>query len=150
MQVMHGGMSMTMLLLCFILLLVGGNAFIVNRNSKGGFRTSISAAKGPRPIHKEFTVEKATPEKLDLLQVSSWPRWSTNGSEKYKVGIKSPLKVYDTNELSYIISGKMEITPVDPPGQPVLVQAGDFVTFPDGFACHWFVIETVVKNWYLY
>ena len=95
------------------------NAFILCKSHNK--LAPIAAAKGPRPIHKEFTVEKATPEKLELLQVSSWPRWSTNGSEKYKVGIKSPLKVYDTNELSYIISGKMEITPVDPPGQPVMV-----------------------------
>ncbi len=139
-----------MLVLCFVLLFIVSsiNAFVFPSNKR--ISSCIGAAKGPRPIHKEFTVEKATAEKLDLLEVSSWPRWTTNGSEKYKVGIKSPLKVYDTNELSYIISGKMEITPVDPPGQPVLVQAGDFVTFPDGFACHWFVIETVVKNWYLY
>ena len=63
------------------------------------------------------------------------------------------MKVYDSNELSYIISGKMEITPVDDnnkPQDPVLVQAGDFVTFPDGFACYWYVIETVKKHWYLY
>ena len=133
----------------FILLVLGHVDAYIPRRSRNKL-APIAAAKGPRAIHKEFTVEKATPEKLDLLQVSSWPRWSTNGSEKYKVGIKSPLKVYDTNELSYIISGKMEITPVDPPGPPVMVEAGDFVTFPDAFACHWFVIEPVVKNWYLY
>lgn len=103
----------------------------------------------PRPLHSVFTVEKATEEIKEELGVKSWGRWSTAGSEKYKVGIKSPLKVYDGNELSYIISGKMEITPVQT-GVPVVVQAGDFVTFPDGFACHWFVIETVVKNYYLY
>lgn len=113
----------------------------------------LSNAKGPRPIHKEFTVEKGTPEKKELLDVKSWPTWSTAGSEKYKVGIRSPMKVYDTNELSYIISGKMNITPIDDnnqPKEPVLVQAGDFVTFPDGFACYWDVIETVKKHWYLY
>ena len=87
---------------------------------------------------------------LEDLGVSSWPRWSTAGSEKYKKGVKSPLKVYDCNELSYVQSGSMEITPVDPPGQPVLVQAGDFVTFPDGFACYWFVNEVVTKSWYIY
>ena len=59
------------------------------------------------------------------------------------------VKVYDTNELSYIIKGKMEIIP-QATGQPILVQAGDFVTFPDGFACYWYVIEPVVKHWYLY
>jgi len=47
----------------------------------------------------------------------------------------------------------MEITPVgddNKPKEPVLVQAGDFVTFPDGFGCYWYVIETVKKHWYLY
>ena len=112
-------------------------------------RSKTLLAGFPKPIHKEFTVEKATPEKLEDLGVKSWPTWSTAGSEKYKVGIKSPLKVYDTNELSYIISGDMEIIPKET-GIPIPVKAGDFVTFPDGFECYWFVKETVRKNWYLY
>jgi len=134
-------------------------------------------AKGPRPLHKEFTVEKATPEQLEEMQVKSWGQWSTKGSPKYKVGVKSPLKVYDCNELSYIISGKMEIIP-EATGEPVLVQvdkrtlpfwrsnislprqdsehhapsaqAGDFVTFPDGFPCYWYVIEEINKHYYIY
>ena len=43
---------------------------------------------------------------------------------------------------------KFKSTPKD--GKPVIVQAGDFVTFPDGFPCYWFVIEPVVKHYYLY
>ena len=62
---------------------------------------------------------------------------STAGSVKYVTGKKSPLKVYDCNELSYIISGKMEIIP-EKTGEKILVQAGDFVTFPDGFPCYWY------------
>ena len=112
-------------------------------------RRETSIGGFPRPIHKEFTVEKASPEMLEELAVKTWPTWSTAGSEKYKVGIKSPLKVYDTNELSYIISGDMEIIPKDT-GVPVPVKPGDFVTFPDGFECYWFVKETVKKHWYLY
>lgn len=111
---------------------------------------SVAQYAGPRPLHKVFTVEKATEELKQELSVASWGRWSTQGTDKYITGVKSPLKVYDCNELSYIISGKMTITPADPPGEPVLVQAGDFVTFPDGFACYWFVIDPVVKNWYIY
>ncbi len=84
-----------------------------------------------KPIHKDpenpmksvFTVEKATEEKIAELGVKSWPTWSTEGSAKYKTGEISPLKVYDTNELSYIISGKMEIIPEET-GEPVLVEAG--------------------------
>lgn len=144
-------MNTSQVILVFIMLMIlSTNGF--NRRLSS-VRSIASFATGPRPIHTEFTVEKATPEKKDLLNVVAWPTWSTAGSTKYQTGVKSPLKVYDTNELSYIISGKMEITPVDDkgnPGTPALVQAGDFVTFPDGFSCYWFVIETVKKHWYLY
>ena len=51
--------------------------------------------------------------------------------------------------LSYIISGKMTITPQET-GVPVEVNAGDFVTFPAGFACFWHVMEVVTKHYYLY
>ena len=84
-----------------------------------------------KPIHKDpsnpmksvFKVEKATEKQLAELGVKSWPTWSTEGSAKYKTGEISALKVYDTNELSYIISGKMEIIPEET-GKPVLVQEG--------------------------
>jgi hypothetical protein len=100
-------------------------------------------------LRKVFTVEKGTPEVLESMNVDSWGSWSTRGSPKYQVGKKSPLKVYDGSELSYITSGKMEITP-EATGIPVLVQKGDFVTFPDGFPCYWYVIETIEKQYYLY
>ena len=102
-----------------------------------------SERMGKRPLHKVFTVEKATEELMTELGVKKWPTWSTagrgiisthntprhvnilsishmdthththyncnTGSEKYVVGKKSPLKVYDGNELSYIVSGSMDI-----------------------------------------
>ena len=105
---------------------------------------------GPRPLHDEFTVEMASPELLEDLKVKQWGIWGTEGSAKYKKGIKSPLKVYDCNELSYIISGSMTITPAVEGGEPVVVEKGDFVTFPEGFACYWFVKEPIVKNYYIY
>ena len=112
-------------------------------------RSACAVRAGPRPLHTVFTVEKATPELKKELGVDKWGVWGTEGTARYKTGIKSPLKVYDCNELSYIISGSMEITP-EATGVPVLVQAGDFVTFPNGFACYWFVKEAVTKNYYLY
>jgi homoserine kinase type II len=104
---------------------------------------------GPRPLHKKFTVAKATEEQLKEMDVANWPTWSTKGNAKYAVGQTAPLKVYDTNELSYIISGKMEIIPEET-GEPVLVQAGDFVTFPEGFPCQWRVLEEINKHWFCY
>ncbi|KAJ1621791.1 hypothetical protein T492DRAFT_1067030 [Pavlovales sp. CCMP2436] len=118
-------------------------------------RRSASGMVGPRPIHRPdgftsvFTVEKATPEQMKDLGVDNWPTWSTRGSVKYMVGERSLLKVYSGNELSHIIAGKMEIIPEET-GVPVLVQPGDFVTFPDEFRCYWHVIEEVRKHYYLY
>lgn len=114
-----------------------------------------AAGNGPRALHKTFTVEPATPTKLEELDVLSWPTWCTDGTAKYKTGVRSPLKVYDTNELSYVTKGQMEITPADAKtgeaiGEAVLVSPGDFVTFPDGFACYWFVKQAVTKHWHLY
>merc|ERR1711968_357130 len=112
-------------------------------------KVNFALEGSPRPLHGEFTVKKASPEELQDLGVTKWPTWSTEGSPKYKVGIQSPLKVYDCWELSYIISGSMEIIP-EATGMPVLVQAGDFVTFPNEFPCYWKVIEPVNKHWYCY
>ena len=96
----------------------------------GRAHVAMNFAKA-KPIHKDpsnpmksvFKVEKATEKQLAELGVKSWPTWSTEGSAKYKTGEISALKVYDTNELSYIISGKMEIIPEET-GKPVLVQEG--------------------------
>lgn len=122
----------------------------VDNGSLFAFTRSMTALYGaPRPLHTKFSVEKATPELLNELGVSNWPTWSTDGSAKYKVGIKSPLKVYDCNELSYIFEGDMDIIPKDT-GIPVPVQVGDFVTFPDGFECYWYVKEVINKHWYIY
>lgn len=43
----------------------------------------------------------------------------------------------------------MEIIP-ESTGVPVLVQAGDFVTFPEDFRCYWYVIDEINKHWYVY
>jgi hypothetical protein len=135
------------------------NAFtsiVTNRNHKMSnpvagplFVTTKSKKGGPRPLHTEFTVEKATPELLEELDVMNWPTWSTDGSPKYKVGIKSPLKVYDCNELSYVTDGEVDIIHA-PTGKVSTVRKGDFVTFPDGYECYWYVKETITKNWYIY
>jgi uncharacterized cupin superfamily protein len=116
---------------------------------RGKVQMNVVSSGSPRPIHSEFTVEKATPEKMAELGVANWPTWSTADSEKYKVGIKSQLKVYGINELSYIISGEVDIIPKST-GIPVTVKAGDFVTFPNGFECYWHVKDVVTKNWYEY
>jgi mannose-6-phosphate isomerase-like protein (cupin superfamily) len=136
--------------LALVCLLVAVSAFKAP-TLKPAFSSSFALSGSARPLHTSgaFTVEKASPEIKSELGVTEWPTWATEESPKYKVGIKSPLKVYDCNELSYLISGSMTITCVET-GKEHLVQTGDFVTFPNGFACHWLVHEPVVKHWYCY
>ena len=95
-------------------------------------------AKGPRDLFQEFTVQPCSPETYKEMGIDRWGVWSTRDSPKYKVGIRSPLKVYDCNELSYVTSGKMSITPDEGPnkGVAISVKPGDFVFFPDGFSCY--------------
>lgn len=136
-----------LLLLCLVAMTL---AFRSNIPLK---RTSPVCSAGPRDLFKEFTVEACPPKLKEELGIARWGTWSTAGSPKYKVGIKSPLKVYDGNELSYIISGKMTITPDEGPNKGVAfpVKAGDFVFFPDGFSCYWSVmnIQTYIDD-YIY
>ncbi len=103
-----------MLLLALVATIVSVDGFGAILAPKGTGRATMIARSSmrlhgvPRAIHTEFTVEKATPEVVESLGVNRWPTWGTEGSDKYKTGIKSPLKYYDVNELSYIIKGKME------------------------------------------
>lgn len=106
-----------------------------------------SCWKTAKPVSDKFDVKAATDAQIKEMDVTAWPTWTTKGSEKYKVGVKAPTKVYDTNELSYIISGEMDIIHGD---TTTTVKAGDFVTFPDGFECNWFVKEEINKHWFCY
>lgn len=114
---------MNALILLLSLLLSMTAAFRVRnlqRNNKCG-STKCFASKGPREMFTEFTVVPCPPQLKEELGVSRWGTWSTRDSSKYLVGKKSPLKVYDCNELSYIISGKMTITPDEGPNKGVAV-----------------------------
>ena len=138
-----------------LMLLALGAVSAFRLSSPIAIRKFSLSAKGARALHKTFTVEKATPAILEELDVLNWPTWGTEGSAKYKTGVRSPLKIYDTNELSYVTKGSMEIHPADAKtgevtGAAVLVSPGDFVTFPNGYACYWFVKQAVTKHWYLY
>ena len=69
------------------------------RTARGALRRAPAVVcAGGRPLHKVFTVEKATPELKAELGVSSWGVWQTEGTARYKTGVKSPLKVYDVRE----------------------------------------------------
>ncbi len=105
---MMTGIKMFMLALAMIASIVSVDGFAaIKQQTKIQPLTLLHGF--PRAIHKEFTVEKATPEMMESLGVKKWPTWGTEGSAKYKTGVMSPLKWYDVNELSYIISGKVEM-----------------------------------------
>mmetsp|Transcript_38883 Transcript_38883/g.116920 ORF Transcript_38883/g.116920 Transcript_38883/m.116920 type:complete len:191 (-) Transcript_38883:660-1232(-) len=106
-------------------------------------------AGGPQVLHQEFTVEKASEESLKRLDVANWPTWSTAGNPKWVVGKQNLNKVMPYGELSYVISGKLEIIPKCSEDAKI-VEAGDFVTFPEGFTASWEVREELTWHYYLY
>ena len=85
---------------------------------------------------------------MSQLDVANWPTWTTAGNPKWAVGKTNEDKVMPYNELSYVISGKLAIIP--PSGEKVIVQAGDFVTFPEGFKSTWTCTEELTWHYYLY
>jgi len=108
----------------------------------------VGGATGPRALHAEFAVETASQVTLAELDVNNWPTWTTAGNAKWVVGKTNADKQMPYGELSYVISGKIEIVP--PSGDPVVVQAGDFVTFPEGFISTWTVVEELTWRYFLY
>jgi len=116
---------------------------------------------GPRLVSTEFEVHAATETELSNLDVKHWPVWTTGDKEKWSVGNQIVDKEMPYGELSYVISGKLEIIPSlssdNTTGDssssvvvPVIVSVGDFVTFPKGFVASWKVLEELTWNYYLY
>ena len=104
---------------------------------------------GPRVLHDDFTVERASSDIMERLDVEHWPTWTTANNPKWIVGNQVVDKVMPYGELSYVISGKLEIIPAST-GEPLVVEAGDFVTFPEGFKASWKVLEELTWYYYLY
>ena len=91
----------------------------------------------------------ATESELSELDVEHWPIWATGDKEKWQVGNQVPDKEMPYGELSYLISGKLEIISQST-GEPVIVSVGDFVTFPKNFIASWTVLEELTWHYYLY
>ena len=83
------------------------------------------------------------------LDVLNWPTWTTAGNDRWVPHVTRKDKEMPYGELSYLLTGKLEIVPKDT-GVPVLVQPGDFVTFPEGFVSDWTVLEELTWHYYLY
>ena len=83
-----------------------------------------------------ITVEKPSEEKLQKLNVRSWPIWEKEVSEF--------TWEYDETETCYILEGDVIVTPDN--GDPVKFGKGDFVVFPEGLKCTWKVKSPVRKH----
>ena len=79
--------------------------------------------------------EKPSEEKLQKLNVRSWPIWEKESSE-------FPWE-YDETETCYILEGEVVVTPEN--GDPVSFGKGDLVTFPVGLKCRWKINKQVRK-----
>jgi hypothetical protein len=84
-------------------------------------------------------IEKPSSEKLEELNVNSWPIWEKEVS-KFDW-------YYDTDETCYLLKGKVTVTTQD--GQSVNFGAGDLVVFPKGLGCIWDIQEPVKKHYKL-
>lgn len=82
-------------------------------------------------------VEKPSEEKLQQLNVRSWPVWEKEISE-------FPWN-YDEKETCYILEGEVVVTPVN--GNPVNFGKGDFVVFSKGLECTWKINKAVRKHY---
>ncbi len=82
-------------------------------------------------------VEKPSGEKLEKLNVKSWPIWEKEISEF--------AWEYDETETCYILEGDVVVTPVN--GAPVRFGKGDFVVFPVGLKCTWKINSPVRKHY---
>jgi len=104
---------------------------------------------GPRVLHETFAVQAADYGLLLELDVANWPTWTTAGNERWMEHVTRKDKEMPYGELSYVISGQLEIVPRET-GVPVIVKPGDFVTFPQGFISDWTVRKELTWSYYLY
>jgi len=82
-------------------------------------------------------VEKPTEEKLQKLNVKSWPIWEREVSE-------FPWE-YDEAETCFILEGDVIVTPDT--GIPVRFSKGDLVVFSPGLKCRWKINKAVRKHY---
>ncbi len=82
-------------------------------------------------------IEKPAEEKLQTLQVKTWPIWEKGVSE-------FPWE-YDESETCYLLEGEVVVTPEN--GMPVRFGKGDLVVFPVGLKCVWKITKAVRKHY---
>lgn len=82
---------------------------------------------------------KPSPAKLDVLGVEDWPIWEKE--------VSTFDWTYDQKETCYILEGEVVVTPEG--GEPVTLQKGDLVIFPEGMRCTWDIKSPIRKHYEL-
>jgi len=86
----------------------------------------------------QIRVEHNPPEqRLTGLGVRQWEIWEKEVSE-------FPWH-YDEQEICFFLAGEVTVTPDG--GTPVMIKAGDLVTFPQGMSCTWKITKPVRKHY---
>ena len=80
---------------------------------------------------------KPSPAKLDVLGVDDWPIWEKE--------VSTFDWTYDQKETCYILEGEVVVTPEG--GEPVTLQKGDLVIFPEGMRCTWDIKSPIRKHY---
>ena len=81
-------------------------------------------------------IQKPTQEKLDQLNIKSWPIWECEPSTFDWH--------YGESEVCYLLEGKVTVKTAN---QEVEFSKGDLVRFPAGMDCVWTVKEKVRKHY---
>lgn len=84
----------------------------------------------------KIKVESFSREELEKKNVFNWPIWEKEVSEFDWY--------YDQTEECYILEGEVEVSTSE---GIIKINAGDFVTFPEGLSCTWKVIKPVRKHY---
>ena len=84
----------------------------------------------------KITVERPNEQRLNELNVSSWPIWTKEAStfEWH----------YDEPETCYFLEGEVTVKTAE---GDVSIRKGDLVTFPSGLDCTWQVKQAVRKHY---
>jgi uncharacterized cupin superfamily protein len=96
----------------------------------------FNRTEGP-PMSQIEIEHDPSEQRLTELGVREWPVWSKEVS-------RFPWE-YDARETCYLLEGEVLVTPEG--GKPVLLRAGDLVTFRVGLLCTWDIRKAVRKHY---
>ena len=85
---------------------------------------------------EEVNIDKLSQDKLNSLEIESWPIWEKEISEFEWY--------YSDTEKCYILEGEIEVKT-----EKVVykIKPGDFVTFAKGLKCKWKITKAVRKHY---